>query len=129
MRAVSGTLKGDLSRYNDVKAFAQFGTEGLDQATRVLLNQGEKLTELLKQAQFSPLTLGEQVVSLYTISQIEDIQTSDVQRFESELLAYVRDGHPDVIQKISESGELSDELAEKLTGIIGTFKAGFTASE
>ncbi len=129
MRAVSGTLKGDLSRYNDVKAFAQFGTEGLDQATRVLLNQGEKLTELLKQAQFSPLTLGEQVVSLYTISQIEDIQTSDVQRFESELLAYVRDGHPDVIQTISESGELSDELAEKLTGIIGTFKAGFTASE
>ena len=68
-------------------------------------------------------------MSLYTISQIEDIQTSDVQRFESELLAYVRDGHPDVIQTISESGELSDELAEKLTGIIGTFKAGFTASE
>ena len=128
MRAVSGTLKGDLARYNEVKAFAQFGTEGLDQATRALLNRGEKLTELLKQGQFSPLTLGEQVVSLFSASKIEDIPTSDVQRFDRELLAYVRDGHPDVIQTIDETTELSDEVAEKLSGIIDTFKAGFTAS-
>jgi F-type H+-transporting ATPase subunit alpha len=129
MRAVSGTLKGDLSRYNEVKAFAQFGTEGLDQATRTLLNQGEKLTELLKQGQFSPLTLGEQVVSLFSAKKIADIPTSDVQRFESELLAYVRDGHPDVIQTIEETEELSDELAEKLGSIVDTFIAGFAASE
>ena len=129
MRAVSGTLKGDLSRYNEVKAFAQFGTEGLDQATRTLLNQGEKLTELLKQGQFSPLTLSEQVVSLFSAKKIENIPTPDVQRFEQELLAYVRDGHPDVIQTIEETQELSDELAEKLGGIIDTFITGFAASE
>lgn len=129
MRAVSGTLKGDLSRYNEVKAFAQFGTEGLDQATRDLLNRGEKQTELLKQGQFSPLTLGEQVVSLFSANKIEDIPTSDVRRFESELLAYVRDGHPDVLKTIEETTELSDETAEKLSGIIDTFKAGFTAAE
>ena len=129
MRAVSGTLKGDLSRYNDVKAFAQFGTEGLDQATQALLNQGEKLTELLKQGQFSPLNLGEQVVSLFSASKILDIPTSDVQRFEEELIAYVRDGHPDIISTIDETQELSEELEDKLSGIIDTFKAGFTASE
>lgn len=129
MRAVSGTLKGDLSRYNEVKAFAQFGTEGLDQATRTLLNQGEKLTELLKQGQFSPLTLSEQVVSLFSAKKIENIPTPDVQRFEQELLAFVRDGHPDVIQRIEETQELSDELAEKLGGIIDTFITGFAASE
>jgi F-type H+-transporting ATPase subunit alpha len=129
LRAVSGTLKGDLSRYNEVKAFAQFGTEGLDQATRTLLNQGERLTELLKQGQFSPLTLGEQVVSLFSAKKIENVPVADVQRFESELLAYVRDGHPDVIQTIESTNELSDELAEKLSGIIDTFLAGFTASE
>jgi F-type H+-transporting ATPase subunit alpha len=129
MRAVSGTLKGDLSRYNEVKAFAQFGTEGLDQATRTLLNQGEKLTELLKQGQFSPFTLAEQVVSLFSAKKIESIPTPDVQRFEQELLAYVRDGHPDVIQTIEGTQELSDELAEKLGGIIDTFIAGFAVSE
>jgi F-type H+-transporting ATPase subunit alpha len=129
LRAVSGTLKGDLSRYNEVKAFAQFGTEGLDQATRTLLNQGERLTELLKQGQFSPLTLGEQVVSLFSAQKIENVPVGDVQRFEGELLAYVRDGHPDVIQTIESTEELSDELAEKLSGIIDTFLAGFTASE
>ena len=129
LRAVSGTLKGDLSRYNEVKAFAQFGTEGLDQATRTLLNQGERLTELLKQGQFSPLTLGEQVVSLFSAQKIENVPVADVQRFEGELLAYVRDGHPDVIQTIESTEELSDELAEKLSGIIDTFLAGFTASE
>jgi F-type H+-transporting ATPase subunit alpha len=129
MRAVSGTLKGDLSRYNEVKAFAQFGTEGLDQATRTLLNQGERLTELLKQGQFSPQTLGQQVVALFSARKIENIKTADVQRFESELLSYVGDGHPDVIDAIESTLELSDELAEKLSGIIDTFIAGFTASE
>ncbi|MBS13635.1 MAG: F0F1 ATP synthase subunit alpha [Gemmatimonadetes bacterium] len=129
MRAVSGTLKGDLSRYNDVKAFAQFGTEGLDQATQDLLNQGERLTELLKQPQFSPQTLAEQTVALHSASKLSDIPVSDVQRFESELLAYVRDGHPDLMSDIDSSQELSDENAEKLNGIIDTFKAGFTASE
>ena len=129
MRAVSGTLKGDLSRYNDVKAFAQFGTEGLDQATQDLLNQGERLTELLKQPQFSPQTLAEQTVALHSASKLSDSPVSDVQRFESELLAYVRDGHPDLMSDIDSSQELSDENAEKLNGIIDTFKAGFTASE
>ena len=129
MRAVSGTLKGDLSRYNEVKAFAQFGTEGLDQATRTLLNQGERLTELLKQGQFSPLTLGEQVVSLFSARKIENVPVADVRRFERELLEYVRDGHPDVIQTIESTNELGDELEEKLSGIIDTFLVGFTASE
>jgi len=129
MRAVSGTLKGDLSRYNEVKAFAQFGTEGLDQATQDLLNQGERLTELLKQPQFSPLSLAEETVSLHCVKKITDVPTEDVQRFVSELLDYVRDGHPDVMSSIDESQDLSDELAEKLDGIIDTFKAGFSASE
>ncbi|MBT5832592.1 MAG: F0F1 ATP synthase subunit alpha, partial [Candidatus Latescibacteria bacterium] len=91
MKAVSKTIKGDISRYNEVKAFAQFGTEGLDASTRNLLNQGEKLMEMLKQGQYTPMSLEEQVVSLVASTLIEDLPTDDTRRFEQELLAHMRD--------------------------------------
>ncbi len=128
MRAVAGTLKGDLSQYNEVKAFAQFGTEGLDQATRDVLNRGEKLTELLKQNQFSPQSLGEQTVVLFSASKVDDVPTQDLQRFEKELLEYIRDGHPDIIQSVDETLDLSDEMKEKLDAAVDSFKGGFQGS-
>ena len=128
MRAVAGTLKGDLSQYNEMKAFAQFGTEGLDQATRDVLNHGERLTELLKQNQFSPQSLGEQIVVLFSASKIDDVPTSDVQRFEAELLEYIRNGHPDIIESVNETFDLSDEMKSKLDSAVDSFKAGFQAS-
>ena len=124
---MSNTLKGDLSRYNEMKAFAQFGTEGLDQATRNLLNHGEKLMELLKQGQFAPMSLGEEVVVLSSAEKIDDIPTADVIRWERELLEYVRNTQPDIITKITETEDFDDETKAKLDELIDAFKKQFTA--
>jgi F-type H+/Na+-transporting ATPase subunit alpha len=130
MKAVSKTLKGDISRYNEFKAFAQFGSSDLDQATRDLLNHGEKLTEILKQDLFSPLALGEAVVSLYAADKglMDDLPTADVRRFEGELLQYMRDHHQDVIDGINKSTDLSDEAAQAVHQAIEKFKGSFKAS-
>ncbi|MBI2504380.1 MAG: F0F1 ATP synthase subunit alpha [Candidatus Latescibacteria bacterium] len=129
MRAVSRTLKGDMSRYNEFKAFAQFGTADLDQATRDLLNHGEKLIEVLKQDQFSPLSLGEQVVSLYaaTTGLMDDLPTPAVQRFERELLAHMRTVHWSTLEEINKSLAFSDETKAKLQESIAKFKSNFRA--
>ena len=129
MRTVSNTLKGDISRYNEVQAFAQFGASDLDAATRNLLNQGEKLTELLKQGQFSPMSLGEETVALYAVRMIGELPTVDVRRFERELLQYVRELHQDLLDAITQSEELSDEQQAQLDEIVEKFKSGFKASE
>ena len=129
MKAVARSIKGDISRYNEVKAFAQFGTSDLDQSTRDLLNRGEKLMEILKQGQYKPMPLEEEIVALATIDSVLDLQTSDVRRFEEELIRYMRDHQGDLLKEIRESGDLSDENAEKLNESIASFKATFRGSE
>ena len=128
MKAVAKTIKGDISRYNEVKAFAQFGTSGLDQATRNLLNRGEKLMEILKQDQFSPQSLAELTVALSIIDHVLDLPTADIGRFEAELLAHMRDHQSELMQEIYESRDLSDETKEKLDAAIEEFKGGFRPS-
>ena len=128
MKAVARTIKGDISRYNEVKAFAQFGTSGLDQGTRNLLNRGEKLMEILKQDQFSPQSLAELTVSLSVIDHVLDLPTADIGRFEAELLAHMRDHQAELMQEIYESRDLSDEAREKLSAVIAEFKGGFRPS-
>jgi F-type H+-transporting ATPase subunit alpha len=127
MRAVSRTLKGDISRYNEFKAFAQFGTSDLDQTTRDLLNHGEKLVEALKQDQFSPLSLGEEVVVLFaaTSGLMDDLPTAAVQRFEKELLAHVRTVHWSVLEEINKSLAFSDETKAKVQEAVAKFKSNF----
>ena len=129
MRAVSNTLKGDISRYNEVQAFAQFGASDLDATTRNLLNQGEKLIEILKQGQFASMSLGEEVAALRAAGMIEDLPTADVRRFEEELLQYLRELHQDLLDAVTASEELSDEMQTQLDEIIGKFKSGFKPSE
>jgi len=129
MRSVSNTLKGDISRYTEVQAFAQFGASDLDAATRNLLNLGEKLTEILKQGQFAPMPLGEEVVALHSASMIMDLPTVDVRRFERELLQYMRELHQEILDTITQTEELSDEIQGQLDEIIGKFKSGFKPSE
>ena len=129
MRAVSNTLKGDISRYTEVQAFAQFGASDLDAATRNLLNLGEKLTETLKQGQFAPMSLGEEVVALKAGPMIVDLPTVDVRRFEAELLQYMRELHQDILDTITQTEELTDEIQSQLDEIIGKFKSGFKPSE
>jgi F-type H+/Na+-transporting ATPase subunit alpha len=129
MRAVSNTLKGDISRYNEVQAFAQFGASDLDAATRNLLNQGEKLIEILKQGQYTPMALGDQVAALQMVDSIQDLPTADVRRFEREYLEYLHDRHQDLLDGITESQELGDETKAQLDEATAKFKAGFKASE
>jgi F-type H+-transporting ATPase subunit alpha len=128
MKAVAKTIKGDISRYNEVKAFAQFGTSDLDQSTRDLLNRGEKLMEILKQGQYKPMPVEEEIVALAAIEHVLDLATEDVGRFEEELIQYIRDHQGELLEEIRESGDLSDENTSKLEGAIGSFKSTFRAS-
>jgi F-type H+-transporting ATPase subunit alpha len=129
MKAVARSIKGDISRYNEVKAFAQFGTSDLDQATRDLLNRGEKLMEILKQGQYKPQSLEELTASLSIIDYVLDLPTADLARFEAELLVYLRDRQPELMAGIKESRELGGEANEKLGAAIEEFKGGFRSSE
>src|SRR5438034_7541237 len=101
MKAVAGTLKIDLAQFRELEAFASFGSE-LDKVSQAQLDRGYRLTELLKQPQRSPLPVEEQVVSIFagTRGFIDDIPTSDVRRFEAELLEYFRSQQPDVLKEI-----------------------------
>ena len=129
VKAVARSIKGDISRYNEVKAFAQFGTSDLDQATRDLLNRGEKLMEILKQSQYSPLPTEELTVALSIIDHVLDLPTADMARFESELLAHMRDRQPELLARIKESRDLDDEARVKLSAAVEEFKDSFRPSE
>ena len=129
IKGVARTIKGDISRYNEVKAFAQFGTSDLDQSTRNLLNRGEKLMELLKQGQYRPQSLAELTVSLSLIDHVLDLPTADVRRFEEELLAHMRDHQSALMDKIGKSRDLSDESKAQLDAAIAEFKGRFRPSE
>ena len=98
MKQVAGKIKGELAQYREMAAFAQFGSD-LDATTQRLLNRGARLTELLKQGQFSPMKVEDQVVVIYAgvNGYLDPIKVSDVGRFEAELLRYMRAEHPDIL--------------------------------
>ena len=128
MKAVARSIKGDISRYNEVKAFAQFGASDLDQTTRDLLNRGEKLMEILKQGQYNPMSLQDQTVALMAIDHVLDLPTPDLSRFEAELLDHMRDRHPELMKTIYESRELNDDTRAAVAAAIEEFKRSFTTS-
>ncbi len=129
MKQVAGPIKGELAQYREMAAFAQFGSD-LDAATQRLLARGERLTELLKQAQFSPLKVEEQVVSIFagTRGYLDKIPTSDVGRFEDGLLRYMRDEHSDVLSKIRDEQKISDETEDRLKAALESFSGSFAAA-
>ena len=129
MKSVASTLRVDLSRYSEVRAFAQFGASDLDAGTRNLLNRGEKLTEILKQPQFAPMADEEQVAVLCAASRIDELPTVDVVRFGQELLEYLRGQHAEILTDIRTAGELSDDLRVKLEAAVDRFKGVFKPSE
>jgi F-type H+-transporting ATPase subunit alpha len=125
-RAVAGSLRLDLARYREVAAFAQFGSD-LDAATRAQLTRGDRLSESLKQNQYEPMPIEKQVVSIFagTNAFLDDIPLDQVKRFESELLTFMEQKHPEIFNQIRETGDLKDELIEQLKNAIGEFKKGF----
>jgi F-type H+-transporting ATPase subunit alpha len=128
MKQVAGSLKGELSQYREMAAFAQFGSD-LDAATQRLLNRGARLTELLKQPQFSPLKTEEEVAVIFAGGQgyLDDLKVSEVGAFEKGLLAALRSKHQDVLDAIAKEKALSDDLRARLKSAIESFKKTFVA--
>ena len=125
MKKVAGSIKLELAQYREMAAFAQFGSD-LDASTQRLLNRGSKLTELLKQNQYSPLSVAEQVISVFSgvNGYLDDIDLGQIKSFESDLIDLMRSTHQDIINSINESGNLDDDIKDRLVGIIEDFKKG-----
>jgi len=126
MRQVAGTIKLDLAQYREMQAFAQFGSD-LDASTQRLLARGERLTELLKQPQFSPLPVEEEVISIFAGVNgfLDKLQVNQIGRFEEELLRMFRSSQAALLEEVRTKRELSKELTEKLKEVIGGFAARF----
>jgi F-type H+-transporting ATPase subunit alpha len=126
MKQVAGSIKLELAQYREMAAFAQFGSD-LDASTQRLLNRGARLTELLKQNQFKPMPVEEQVVSIFAGVNgfLDKLEVGLIGRFEAELLRLFRASHTDVLKTIREEKALSDKTIARLKEIIGGFAAKF----
>jgi F-type H+-transporting ATPase subunit alpha len=129
MKEVAGSLRLDLSQFRELESFAAFASD-LDATSKAQLDRGERLVELLKQPQYRPLAVEEQVVSIFlgTGGHLDSVPVEDVSRFESELLDHLRGSDNGVLSDIRESQKLSEETENKLTDAIKEFKKGFAAT-
>ena len=127
MKQVAGPIKGELAQYREMAAFAQFGSD-LDVTTQNLLNRGERLTELLKQAQFSPLKTEEQVAVIFAgvNGYLDKIEVNRVGDFEQGLLLNLRNDHGDLLATIRDEKSLSDDVTEKLKAAVDNFAKNFS---
>jgi F-type H+-transporting ATPase subunit alpha len=127
MKQVAGSIKLELAQYREMEAFSQFASD-LDAATQRLLARGARLTELLKQPQYSPLPVEEQVVAIFAGVRgfLDDIEIAVIGDFEQALLALVRDKHGDLLAAIRDEGAISDVIEKKLLSIIEEFAKSFS---
>jgi len=128
MKQVAGPIKGELAQYREMAAFAQFGSD-LDASTQALLARGERLTELLKQPQFSPLQVEEQVVVLYagTRGYLDGVDVKAVQKYEEQLLAHLRGDQKALLSEIATGKKLTDEIEGKIKDVLKSFTDNFAA--
>ena len=126
MKKVAGKIKGELAQYREMAAFAQFGSD-LDATTQRLLNRGARLTELLKQAQFSPLKMEEQVCLIYSgvNGYLDALPVGRIKAYEDGLLALLRTSHGDILEAIRSSRDLSDDTAGKLKAVVESYTKSF----
>jgi F-type H+/Na+-transporting ATPase subunit alpha len=130
MRQVSGTLRLDLAQYRDLAAFAQFGTEQLDKATQAQLARGQRLMEILKQDQYSPLPVEKQVLIIYAASNryLDDLEVSECRRFETELYPFVETNYAGVFKALREKKAFDDALRAETSKALDAFKERFKAT-
>src|ERR1051325_8964692 len=123
MKQVAGTLRLDLAQFRELQAFAQFGSD-LDKATQAQLARGQRLTEILKQPQYQPMDVEKQVLVIWSATNgyIDDVPVENVRRFEGELLRFVENSHPGVLQSIREKKSLTDEIKNDLAQVLRDFK-------
>ena len=124
MKKVSGGLRLDLAQFRALAAFAQFGTSDLDAVTRNQLERGQRITEILKQGQYTPYRLGDQVSLLYAVvnGYLDDVPIEKCTAFDTAFTEFLRTNHPEIRQAIEESGDLSPETEEAIKKAVGEFK-------
>ncbi|HOW36501.1 MAG TPA: F0F1 ATP synthase subunit alpha [Candidatus Omnitrophota bacterium] len=129
MKQVAGRLRLDLAQYRELAVFAQFGSE-LDKATQAQLTRGERMTEILKQGQYNPLSLARQVIIIYAGVHgfLDDMPVNSIKEFEENLYTYLDKNHLDIEQEIATKTELSESLMQKLNSVIAAFKKEFINS-
>ena len=123
MKKVAGSIKLELAQYREMAAFAQFGSD-LDASTQKLLNRGSKLTELLKQDQYSPMPVAQQVIAVFSGVKgfLDDVELKDIKNTEKKIYAIIKSSNPEIIDSINSTGKLDDEIEKKLTSVIKKFK-------
>jgi len=128
MKQVAGTLRLALAQYREMAAFAQFGSD-LDAATQAQLNRGARLVEILKQGQYQPMPVATQVLAIYAANNgyVDAIPTTAVQRYESEMLAFMDAQHGDIVKELAEKNKIDDELEAKIKSALDEFKGQFVA--
>jgi F-type H+-transporting ATPase subunit alpha len=130
MKQVAGRLRIDLAQYRELEAFAEFGSE-LDRASQSQLERGARVVEILKQPQYQPVSVEEQVIIIFaaTNGYLDDVAVEDVKRFQADVLAFVQARHPEIGENIREKGTLPDDVAEQLRDTITEFRRTFQPSE
>ena len=130
MKQVAGRMRLDLAQYRELEAFAAFASD-LDAASKAQLERGSRLVELLKQPQYSPYSVQEQVVAIYlgTKGHLDSVPVGDVRRFETDFLDYVKHHAEGILDEIGETSKLSEDNEERLVKTIEDFKKTFTASD
>jgi len=128
MKQVAGKLRLDLAQYREMAAFAQFGSD-LDAATQAQLFRGERLVEILKQDQYKPFSVAEQVISIFSGVRglLDDIAVKDIKKFEVSFLNFVNEKHKDVIESIEKEKKLDDAMEEKIKALVEEYKGLFQA--
>jgi F-type H+-transporting ATPase subunit alpha len=126
MKKVAGRLRLELAQYRALAAFAQFGTSELDQATRDQLERGRRITEILKQGQYSPMDMSKQVMILYAAinGYLDDVEVEKLASFEADFHRFMEGSHPDIGQAISGEKDISEEMETALKKAIEEFKKG-----
>lgn len=127
MKQVVGSLKMDLAQYRDVEAFAKFGSD-LDAATQSQLKRGERLIEILKQPQYSPMQFEEQIMIFFaaTNGYLDEVEVAAVSKYETDLLSYIKGGYPHILDEIKEKKEISEFLRENMHAAVKSFTDSFT---
>tara|TARA_B000000460_G_scaffold224002_1_gene177432 strand:+ start:16 stop:1551 length:1536 start_codon:yes stop_codon:yes gene_type:complete len=126
MKKVAGSIKLELAQYREMAAFAQFGSD-LDVSTQKLLNRGSKLTELLKQKQYSPMSVPEQVISIFcgVKGYLDNVELKDINEFENKVYELCKSNKPEIIESIKKTGKLEDDIEKSLSSLIDEFKKNF----
>ena len=129
MKKVAGTLRLDLAAFRELEAFAQLGTE-LDPATQRQLDRGQRMVELLKQPQYRPYPVSEQIISIFAAAQgfLDDLPVPQVRPFEAAMLKHFRDELPEILEQLDRTGEMPNDLADRIRQVIRDFKTHASAA-